>query len=70
MNDNQKAIIKFILLSPIIVPWGLAKMQWQKWFPPKVTAAQKAINAKLDLEDKAAREGQVAHNKTKQGKKR
>ena len=24
-----------MLLAPIIVPWGLAKMQWQKWFPKK-----------------------------------
>ncbi len=35
MNSNQKSMIAAMLLAPIIVPWGLAKMQWQKWFPKK-----------------------------------
>ena len=58
MNSNQKSLLGFIFLSPILVPYGFAKMQWQKWFPPKITADQAAINAKLDAEDKAAREYQ------------
>lgn len=37
MNSNQKSMIVAALLAPIIVPWGFAKMQWQKWFPKKPT---------------------------------
>jgi hypothetical protein len=39
MNSNQKSMITFALLAPFTVPWGLAKMQWQKWFPTKTAKA-------------------------------